>query len=181
MRIIAGSLKGRRLTPPSDRNSRPTADRAREALFSILTSRDAIPQGGRVLDCFAGTGALGLEALSRGAGHATLVEQNPAALKVIQANIRDLGQEQNCTLLKADATKLPPAPLGCSLLFLDPPYHQGLIVPCLQALQIRGWMAAGATIVVEMAADEDIQPPPGFQVDDERRYGAAKILILIGE
>ena len=181
MRIIAGSLRGRRLTPPSDRNSRPTADRAREALFSILTSRDAIPQGGRVLDCFAGTGALGLEALSRGAGHATFVEHHPAALKVLQANIRDLGQDQACTILKADAIKLPLAPLACSLVFMDPPYHQTLIVPCLQALQTRGWVAPGATIVAEMAADEDIQPPPGFQVEDERRYGAAKILILLGD
>ena len=90
MRIIAGSHKGRRLTPPKDNTARPTADRAREALFSILTSRDAIFDQCIVLDCFAGTGALGLEALSRGAGHATFMEFNPSALSVIKANVASL-------------------------------------------------------------------------------------------
>ena len=179
MRIIAGSLKGRRLTPPKDSTSRPTADRAREALFSILRSRDALPQGGRVLDCFAGTGALGLEALSRGAGHATFVDQHPAALGVLKTNIAALGVAEQCTTVKADATKPPRAALPCQLVFLDPPYHRDLIVPCLEALMAAGWIAPGATIVAEMGADEDIVPPPAFTVDDERRYGAAKILILL--
>ena len=178
MRIIAGTLKGRRLTPPRDDGSRPTADRAREALFSILHSRDALVEDGRVLDCFAGTGALGLEALSRGMAHATFVEQQPAALAVLKTNIHDLGLSSACTVLKADATQLPPAAAACDLVFMDPPYNQGLIVPCLEILVKRRWLTPTATIVAEIAASESIELPTGYTQDDERRYGAAKILIL---
>lgn len=179
MRIIAGSHKGRRLTPPKDTSSRPTADRAREALFSILTSRDAISDGCKVLDCFAGTGALGLEALSRGAGHATFMETNPQALSVIKANIAALNMAQACTPIKADATKPPAALHSCDLVFLDPPYNQGLVVPCLESLLRQGWLGQHSTIVVEIAASESIALPAQFLQQDERRYGAAKILILV--
>ncbi len=178
MRIIAGSHKGRRLTPPKDSSSRPTADRAREALFSILNSRGAIPEGGAVLDCFAGTGALGLEALSRGASTATFIELHVSALSVLRANIAGLGLDAACTILKTDATKPPPAPKPFDLVFLDPPYNQGLVVPCLESLRSQGWLSPSATIVVEIAAAESIELPPAFQVQDERRYGAAKILIV---
>ena len=178
MRIIAGRLKGRRLTPPKDSTSRPTADRAREALFSILNSRDALVEDGRVLDCFAGTGALGLEALSRGLAHATFMEQHPAALGILKTNIHDLGLAASCTVLKADATKPPPALAPCDLVFMDPPYNQGMVVPCLESLLKSRWISPSATIVAEVAAAETITLPPGFALADERRYGAAKILIL---
>jgi len=178
MRIIAGSLKGRRLTPPKDNTSRPTADRAREALFSILSSRGAIPEGGAVLDCFAGTGALGLEALSRGAANATFMELHVSAISVLKSNISSLGLDAACTVLKTDATKPPPAPKAFDLVFLDPPYHLGLVVPCLESLLRQGWVGLSATIVVEIAAAESLDLPPPFQVQDERRYGAAKILIV---
>lgn len=178
MRIIAGTHKGRRLTPPKDATARPTADRAREALFSILTSREAIFEGCRVLDCFAGTGALGLEALSRGAGHATFMELHPGTLAVLKANIYDLALTALCTALKTDAAKPPKAAQRCDLIFLDPPYHKNLIVPCLEALRLQGWIARNATLIVESAATESIEFPPGFETLDERRYGAAKISIL---
>lgn len=181
MRIIAGTLKGRRLTPPKDSASRPTADRAREALFSILSSRDAIYEGCRVLDGFAGTGALGLEALSRGAAHATFMELHPAALQVLKTNIYDLGVGAVCTVVKTDATKPPRAPDPCDLVFLDPPYQQDLIVPCLEALRKMRWIRPGTLCVAEMAASESIALPAGFETLDERRYGAAKMLILLGQ
>ena len=178
MRIIAGSHKGRRLTPPKDNTARPTADRAREALFSILTSRDAIFDQCIVLDCFAGTGALGLEALSRGAGHATFMEFNPSALSVIKANVASLDLAHACTIVKTDATKPPAAPGPCDLVFLDPPYNQGLVGPCLDGLLHQGWLGQHSTIVVEIAASETLDLPAGFTQQDERRYGAAKIVIL---
>jgi len=178
MRIIAGKYKGRRLTPPKDEISRPTADRAREALFSILSSRGAIADGIRVLDCFAGTGALGLEALSRGAAHATFIEHHPDAVAVIKANIRALGVEANALVVKGDAVRPPKPDAPCHLAFLDPPYGKGLAVPCLIALTQSGWLARHATVAVELAASESIDVPAGFDLEDERRYGAARILIL---
>jgi 16S rRNA (guanine966-N2)-methyltransferase len=178
MRIIAGTLKGRKLTPPKDESSRPTADRAREALFSILTSRGALTEGMHVLDCFAGTGALGLEALSRGAAHASFIELQPDAVSVIRSNVYALGVEKIATILKADAVKPPKADAPCDLVFLDPPYGKELVSPCLIALSRAGWVVPGTTVVVEIAKDESIELPFGFAIEDERRYGAARILIL---
>ncbi len=178
MRIIAGTFKGRRLTPPKDMSARPTADRAREALFSILSSRGDIDQGMRVLDCFAGTGALGLEALSRGAAHATFIELNPDALAVIKTNIHALGVLGATTVIKTDATKPPKADQPCDLVFLDPPYRKDLVAPCLTALTRTRWLSNSATVVVEIAADENVETLAGFVIEDDRRYGAARILIL---
>ena len=178
MRIIAGTLKGRKLTPPKDESSRPTADRAREALFSILTSRGALTEGMRVLDCFAGTGALGLEALSRGAAHASFIELHPEALSVIRSNVYALGVEKTATVIKADAVKPPRADAPCDLVFLDPPYRKDLVAPCLTALTRSGWVVPGTTVVAEIAKDETVELPYGFSIEDDRRYGAARILIL---
>lgn len=179
MRIVAGRHKGRPLAAPPGHTARPTADRARQALFNILAhSAEVELEGARVVDCFAGTGALGLEALSQGAAHATFVESHPASLKILAANIAALGEGAATAVLAMDATRLPPAPRPCTLAFLDPPYQSGLAGSCLGALAEKGWLADGALAVVEVAAREAFVPPPGFDSLDERTYGAARFVFV---
>jgi 16S rRNA (guanine966-N2)-methyltransferase len=170
---------------PEGLEVRPTSDRARESLFNILSHRPDRPLAdARVLDVFAGSGALGLEALSRGAAHCTFLETLPAALAAIRANIGKLGLTGQTTVLRSDALKPGPAPSGATLpaglVFLDPPYRSGLAGPSLTALQDEGWLADGALVSVEVGATEDFEAPPGFELLDERRYGAAKLLLLQG-
>lgn len=178
MRLIAGSHKGRRLTAPAGRVARPTADRTREALFNILAHSEHVELGGAtVIDCFAGSGALGLEALSRGAAHATFVESHRDSLAALAANIDMLREQGRTTLLRTDATRLPPGK-QCTLALLDAPYNSGLSEPCLLALAKQGWLAPEALCVVEVAAAEVFTPPEGFEALDERVYGAAKLVFL---
>ncbi len=180
MRIVAGSHRGRHLAPPPGRVARPTADRAREALFNILAHSPHVTlAGARVVDCFAGSGALGLEALSRGAAHAWFLETHPGSLAACQANVETLGEAARAHVIKADATRPPPAPAPCSLALLDAPYHSGLSGPCLEGLARQGWLEAGALCVVEVAAKEDFAPPAGFAVADERTYGAARLVFVV--
>ncbi len=181
MRIVGGRHRGRRLRAPA--GARPTADRLREALFDILTHGGfgggaSLVRGAVVVDAFAGSGALGLEALSRGAARLTCMERDPAACAMIGANAEALGEEARVAVLKADATRPPPAPAPCDLVFLDPPYGKGLALPALAALARAGWIAANAVIAVELAARDPFQPPEGFALVDERRYGRARILFL---
>ncbi len=184
MRIVGGAFRARVLLAPSGRATRPTADRVREALFDILTSAalargETGLEGIAVLDAFAGSGALGFEALSRGAAHATFLENDPAAGSVIAQNIRKLGVEDRALLLRADALKPPKARAPCALVLLDPPYRSGLVAPSLVALRKMGWIAEGASIVAELAAGEPFCPPEGaFAQTDERRYGAARLVFL---
>ena len=183
MRIIAGKHRGRPLQAPV-RGVRPTADRARQAVFNILEHGIAWPgfSDCRVLDLFAGTGAYGLEALSRGAALATFIDSDPAVLLGIRRNAAALGEARSIVLLKLDATRLPPparivnAP--CALAFLDPPYESGFAVPALQGAASHGWIGSGAIAVVEVGAREPLAPPPGYDVVDERVYGAAQVLFL---
>ncbi len=188
MRIVAGSLRGRAIAAGADRRVRPTSDRAREALFNILAHGESfrraegpLPRGARVADVFAGTGALGFEALSRGAAHAVFIDDEAEAVRLIQRNAATLGLVERAAILRRDALAPGRPPAGaapCDLVFLDPPYHSGLAAPALAALARAGWLADAAIVVVEVAAREDFAPPPGFNVVDERRYGAARILIL---
>ncbi len=180
MRIVAGRHKGRMLTAPAGRLSRPTAARTREALFNILAHRGAL-EGASVLDVFAGTGALGFEALSQGAARACFLDNAAAALATIAANARILGETDRVTIRKADAIRPGPAPAAFDLVFLDPPYGSGLAAPALTALRDRGWLADGALAVAEVAARETFQPPDGFEIADERTYGAARLLLLTRE
>ncbi len=131
-----------------------------------------------MLDAFAGSGALGLEALSRGAQHATFLDNDAAAIRLIGENVRKLGEAAAVKVIRADATRPPPTREGCDLVLLDPPYRSGLAAPALAALAEAGWFAAGAIATVELANAEDLIPPSGFEAIDERRYGAAKIVIL---
>lgn len=183
MRIVGGKHRGRKLAAPEGRAVRPTAERAREALFDIL-AHGRLSDGpayvdAQVLDAFAGTGAFGLEALSRGARRVTFMEKDRAARAVLQQNIAALGETANAAILTADASKPPRAGGGaCSLAFLDPPYREGLAAPALEGLAENGWLAPEALVIVELAAREDLDPPAGFALLDERRYGAAKFIFL---
>ncbi len=182
MRIIAGRHRGRPLRAPPGDTVRPTGERAREALFDILAhgrfADRPVYENARVLDCFAGTGAFGLEALSRGAAQASFIEQDRAALAVLRANIATLGEAKSAAVFAADALHPPRAGEPCSLAFLDPPYGENLAAPALAALAAARWFAPDALVVVETAARETLAPPPGFALLEERRYGAARLLFL---
>lgn len=181
MRIVAGKFRGKVLSSPSDDSIRPTSDRARESIFNILGSRlGPVLTGRRVLDLFAGTGALGLEALSRGADHVTFVETGAEGRGLIRDHIEAFGAAGVTKLLRRDATALgTPGTFGqFDLIFLDPPYRQGLGEKALVELADQGWIAPGATIVWEEAADTEVTIPAGFTLDDERVYGAAAVRFL---
>lgn len=185
MRIVGGKHRGRRIEAPQGQDVRPTSDRAREALFNILIhghlSADGTSPlpGARVLDAFAGSGALGLEALSRGAGHALFIESDAKACATIRANAKALGETANATVIPGDATKAPPCPgAPVSVIFLDPPYGRDLLEPALAALAARGWIANGAICVVELAINDGVTLPPAFTLLDDRNYGKARLLIL---
>ena len=186
MRIVGGKHRGRRIEAPPGQDVRPTSDRAREALFNILIhghlSADGTSPlpGARVLDAFAGSGALGLEALSRGAGHALFIESDAKACAAIRANAKALGETANATVIPGDATKPPPCPgAPCAIVFLDPPYGRDLARPALAALAERGWIADGALCIVELAIDDGITLAAEFsRCLDDRNYGKARLLIL---
>lgn len=183
MRIVGGQFKGRVIAAPVGRDTRPTGDRAREAVFNILAHApfSAGMEGRRVLDLFAGSGALGLEAMSRGAAFALFVETDSAARGVIRDNIEALGLFGATRIHRRDATDLGVKPAGLGdpfdLVFLDPPYGKGLGEAALSKLAPGGWITPDALIVLEVGADED-PAPEGFEVLDSRLYGAAKVLFL---
>lgn len=180
MRIVAGRLKGRILTAPEGRDVRPTSDRARQSVFNVLEHAAWAPdlEGARALDAFCGTGALAFEALSRGAAHATLMDQNQTALAAARENATSLQVLDAVALLRADATRPPRAGKPVDLAFLDPPYGKDLAASALAALDAAGWFAPEATIVVETSPRDELILPHGFELLDERRYGAARISFL---
>jgi 16S rRNA (guanine966-N2)-methyltransferase len=183
LRIVGGVHRGRRLAAPAGETVRPTSDRAREALFNILShgsfAAGGLPFAGRpVLDAFAGTGALGLEALSRGASAAVFIENGRNALAVLRRNIAMLGEEDRAHIVAADATRPARAAMLCAAAFLDPPYRSGLGGPALSALAGAGWLMPEALAVVELAAREEFFPPAEFAAIDERVYGAARLVFL---
>ncbi|HEV7265916.1 MAG TPA: 16S rRNA (guanine(966)-N(2))-methyltransferase RsmD [Falsiroseomonas sp.] len=185
MRIVAGRHRGRRLLAPAGANTRPTAERVRQALFDMLwhapwspfaAGREAV-EGARVLDAFAGTGALGLEALSRGAARATFIEQDRAALAALRQNIETLGEAERCRVIPGDATRPPNADAPCLLILLDPPYAKDLVPRALAALGAAGWIAPGALIAAEVAKADALEAP-GFEHVTERAHGAARLVFL---
>ena len=183
MRIIAGAQRGLRLVEVGAGDPaahlRPTSDRVREAVFNlVLGGRFGDPvTGAQVLDLFAGTGALGLEALSRGAARATLVDDGRVALGLIRANIGRAKRAADVTVLAQDATRLAthPGP-PFTLIFLDPPYAKGLGLQALLAAQNGGWIAAGALVIWEESSPQPA--PPGFVPLDVRRYGDTVVTVL---
>jgi 16S rRNA (guanine966-N2)-methyltransferase len=183
MRIVGGRHRGRKLVAPPGATVRPTSDRVREALFNILShgklAASGLPFAGKpVLDAFAGTGALGLEALSRGASAAVFFETEREALTALRRNIATLGEEDSVHVLAGDATRPPRGVMSCAIAFLDPPYRSGLAAPALTALAGAGWLTEDAVAVAEVAAGEPLPPPPGFTLIDERVYGAARLVFL---
>ena len=180
MRIIAGARRGRKLEAPAGEATRPTSDRAREALFSMLQSRLGSFDELAVADLFAGTGALGLEALSRGAAHVTFVENGAEGRGLIRDHIEDFGIAGITKLLRRDATDLGvPGTFGqFDLVFLDPPYGRQLGEQAVAQLLSRGWLADGATLVWEESVDIPITVPDGLTLEDRREYGAAAVHFL---
>jgi len=178
MRIIAGQHRGLTLASVGKGDAgahlRPTPDRVRESLFNVLMGH-GMPHGARVLDLFAGTGALGLEALSRGALHATFVDNGRVAQKLIRENLGKARRSDDAALLTCAADRLPAAKTPCDLIFLDPPYGKGLGAPAVQAAQAAGWMAPNALIVMEESAPQAVM---GFKQVDLRRYGDTYITLL---
>ena len=175
MRIIGGAWRGRRLDAPPGAATRPTSDRVRQALFDMLlhapwAGREAV-EGAAVLDVFAGTGALGLEALSRGAATATFLERDRTALAALRANVAACGAGARARVLDGDALRPPPG-MPCTVAFLDPPYGEGLVPRALTALAAAGWLAPGALMVAEMGRDE---PSPFAERLIARTHGAARI------
>lgn len=180
MRVVGGRLKGRSLKGPSGQGVRPTSDRLRESLFNILShGEEEVIEGARVLDLFAGTGALGIEALSRGASHALFVDDGSEARALLRANIEALGLGGLTRIFRRDATKLGEAPSEpFTLAFLDPPYGRSLGEPALAALRDGGWLAPGATCILEETADVDVAPVDGFSLTERRVYGDTQVLFL---
>jgi 16S rRNA (guanine966-N2)-methyltransferase len=181
MRIVGGSLRGRMLAAPRSQAVRPTADRLRESLFNILAHAYADPvAGARVLDLFAGTGALGLEAMSRGAAFTLFVDDGAEARALIRENVAALGLGGTTRVFRRDATKLGNAhPLEpFSLVFLDPPYGHGLAERALVAAQAGGWLTPQALIVVEEKADAGFTAPDGFEEIERRRYDDTELIFL---
>ena len=177
MRIVAGQWRGRGLVAPAGSVTRPTADRVRQALFDSLMHAPwagrASVEGTIVLDLFAGTGAMGLEALSRGAARVVFVEQDRVALAALRANIAACRAEDRCMVLAMDVGRVPAGAAG-SLVFLDPPYGMGLVETALARLRLVGRIAPGALVVAETGRDE---PPLDVDALAERTHGAARVTI----
>ena len=176
MRIISGIYRGRPLIAPKGDTTRPTADRTREALFSMLVSRLGSFEDLRVLDLFAGSGALGLEALSRGAASCTFVEQDGDALTALRTNIAKL-KAIGAEIRAQSVMALGPAPAPYDLILLDPPYESGAGVVALERLLRLGWIAGGALVSVETTKKEAVAVE-GLEVEVERIHGKAKITLL---
>lgn len=175
MRVIAGQWRGRPLTAPPGDATRPTSDRTREALFSMLASRLGSFEGLRVADLFAGSGALGIEALSRGAAHCIFVDQNRAAIAAIRANVERLGISADVRAQSVSA--LGPLASPCDLLLFDPPYASGGAGALLERLTRLGWAAPTALASIETARNEPVSAT-GWAIEAERTHGKAKLTLL---
>src|SRR5690349_10820359 len=181
MRIVGGKLRSRPLAGPKSDAVRPTTDRSREALFNILTHSYGDPiAGARVLDLFAGTGALGIEAVSRGAAYALFVDEGVEARALLRSNVESLGLGGVTRIFRRDATRLGPAhPIEpFSLVFLDPPYGQDLAEKALKSARDGGWLDSGARIVVEEAADAGFAAPEDFMELERREYDDTALVFL---
>lgn len=181
MRIVGGRLSGRSLAGPRSQAIRPTSDRLRETLFNILAHGYGLPEAGtRVLDLFAGTGALGLEALSRGAAQALFVETGVEGRGLIRSNIETLGLTGSTRILRREAERL--GTVGTirpfDLVFCDPPYGKGLGEKALASALAGGWLAPGALCVLEERASAEVLPPEGFEEIERRSVGDSQLVFL---
>jgi 16S rRNA (guanine966-N2)-methyltransferase len=177
MRIIAGVWRGRALQAPPGLATRPTADRVRETLFNMLVSRIGALEGLRVADLFAGSGALGFEALSRGAAHVTFVESDPAAQRAIRENAERLGARDQIRILGGSALALPKSD-PFDLILADPPYEQGSGSGAVKAVADTHWLAKGGWMSVETAREDLVEPPGNWSIEAKRPVGRAKLTLL---
>lgn len=177
MRIVAGAWRGRPLLAPPGAATRPTSDRAREGLFSMLQSRLGSFEALHVADLFAGTGALGLEALSRGGAHCTFVEQDRFALAALRQNIAKLGAKERCDIRPGAVEHAAPPLQPCHLVMMDPPYRTGLAQTALDRIADPAWLAPGAWIGLETEGEE-LEIPDMLTLETGRRFGKAHILLL---
>jgi 16S rRNA (guanine966-N2)-methyltransferase len=187
MRITGGRLGGRRLVAPDDESVRPTSDKVRQAVFNILAHNDFgigfTLEGACTIDLFAGTGAMGIEALSYGARFCLFVEDRAESRALIRQNVEALDLTGATKIWRRDATKLGPMAPGAGgpfdLAFLDPPYRRGLIAPALASLREGGWLAHQALVIAETAEGDANESGPGMDLLDERRYGETSVKILV--
>lgn len=177
MRIIAGQWRGRKLNAPEGDTTRPTADRTRETLFSMLASRLGSFEGLAVADLFAGSGALGLEALSRGAASCIFVEQDPPAIRALRGNIANLRAQTQCDVRAASVLALGPGKAVLDLVLLDPPYRSGAGAVALDKLARLGWIGEATWVSLETAHDEDAKVR-GFDAVADRKVGKARLTLL---
>jgi len=182
MRITGGRLGGRALVAPDDARVRPTSDKVRQAIFNILEHNDFgmgfTIEAARVADLFAGTGAMGIEALSRGSAFCALIDDSAESRALIRQNVEALGLTGITKIWRRDATALGRATEPYDLVFLDPPYRKGLIAPALASLREGGWLGANALVVAETADDEDAPPTDGYTILDQRTYGDTRVMFL---
>ncbi|MHB2266166.1 16S rRNA (guanine(966)-N(2))-methyltransferase RsmD [Aliihoeflea sp. PC F10.4] len=182
MRIVGGTLRGRPLSTPKTDAIRPTTDRTREAVFNVIAHRYGdLLDGGRVLDLFAGTGALGLEALSRGASYGVFIEESAEGRGLIRTNVEAFGLSGRTKIFRRDATRLVEAGTLApfDIVFADPPYAKGLGEKALAAAIEGGWLKHGALCVVEEAAASPFQPPAGLTLEDRRDYGDTSVAFCV--
>ena len=177
MRIVAGEWRRRQLRAPPGEGTRPTADRTRETLFSMLASRLGSFEGLVVADLFAGSGALGLEALSRGAERCLFVENDATALRALRGNIAALRAQQRCEVIAGSVLALGPAKAAADLVLLDPPYHSGAGAVALDRLARLGWIGEATWVALETAKDEPVNVK-ALDIEAERSVGAARLTLL---
>jgi len=184
MRVTGGTLGGRALAAPGDNRVRPTSDKVRQAVFNMLAHNDwgVGLEGARVADLFAGTGAMGIEAISRGASFCLFVEDAAESRALIRQNVEALGLTGVTKIWRRDATDLgamsPGAGGPFDYVFLDPPYRKNLLAPALASLRGGGWLSPGAILIAESAADEDVPSTDGYELLDHRHYGETKVIVL---
>jgi len=178
VRIVGGRARGLQIAVPKNAPTRPTTDRVREALFNVLAHRfENICHGAQVLDLFAGSGALGLEALSRGAAHVQFVDQSHAAIRQLKLNAQRVGGAY--TVSQTNARSFLSHPKTCvDLVFLDPPYGEGLVTPALEGLAEKRWLVDGALVCIECSQARNFTFPSGYSERFERKYGKTTIIIL---
>ena len=184
LKIIAGKYRGKNIEIKKNAKIRPTGAKARGAIFNILTHGQFGIDGESplidqtVVDIFCGTGALGLEALSRGASSVVFIDQAQESLSLARANAINLKEEANTQFIRSDSTNLPKARKPCALAFLDPPYNSGLAPKSLASLASQGWLKEGAIAIVELSNKEVLQAPENYEIFDERKYGNSKMVFL---
>lgn len=184
MKIIAGKYKGRNIITPEEFSSKPTKGIMREALFNILNANFIKEDGSPIiqdclfLDLCCGTGSIGFEALSRGAGKSIFIDTDKAVLETIRATAKIFGISDNCLPLRLDATKLPVAKEQCNVVFIDPPYKVNLISPMLISLYQQEWIASNSVVIFESSIFDEVEIPQYYEVIKERRYGKVKLTLL---